>query len=94
MRSIIMILMPLTTMSALITMVLQRQHLLMALLALEGVILTLTAISTMLFSQEIFFVLILLSFGACEASLGLACLVSMTRSYGNDLFNSITSTKC
>lgn len=94
MRTIIAFLLPIATISALITMVLQRQHLLMALLALEGAILTLTALSSIIFTQEIYFILTLLTFGACEARLGLACLVSITRSYGNDLFSSITFTKC
>ena len=66
----------------------------MALIALEGVILTLTLLIIVQTPQELFFALITLTFGACEASLGLACLVAITRSHGNDLFNTIISSKC
>nr|ALS46302.1 NADH dehydrogenase subunit 4L [Glycinde armigera] len=73
----------------------QRHHLLMSLLAFEGVILTLVLLSiTSLSSNELFITFVLLTFAACEASLGLACLISMTRSYGNDHFNSLSINKC
>ncbi len=93
MRAVISFFIPIRTFRAFITIVIQRQHLLITLLALEGVILTLSFI-VRLFYRELFFILILLTFGACEASLGLACLVSITRRYGNDLFNSLISAKC
>nr|YP_009747389.1 NADH dehydrogenase subunit 4L [Aphrodita australis]QII43120.1 NADH dehydrogenase subunit 4L [Aphrodita australis] len=91
-------LMPFATISSLICLVIQRQHLLMALLALETMILTLTITTMMIYltsnPMEPFMMMILLTFGACEASLGLACLISMTRSYGNDLINSLSINKC
>nr|ALS46289.1 NADH dehydrogenase subunit 4L [Glycera fallax] len=84
-----------TTMFTILTMAAQRRHLLMALLALESVMLTLTLIVIMTFSSnELFMSFILLTVAACEASLGLACLVIMTRSYGNDLFKSLSLSKC
>lgn len=94
MRLSITYLIPLITFRALSTLVIQRRHLLIALLALEGVILTLTILIIIQSPQELFFALVILTFGACEARLGLACLVAITRSYGNDLFNSIIISKC
>nr|AVW86234.1 NADH dehydrogenase subunit 4L [Pholoe pallida] len=81
-----------------LTMILQRKHVLMALLAFEAMILSLTymlLISTQpLNGNELFLSLILLSFGACEASLGLAVLVAMTRSTGSDRISSSSLSKC
>jgi NADH:ubiquinone oxidoreductase subunit K len=44
--------------------------------------------------SEIFFTFIIFVFGACEASLGLACLVSIIRTFGRDQFKIINSLKC
>lgn len=75
----------LITIASLLTFVIQRRHLLICLLALEGVILTLSLILVLQRSEvELFFIFVLVSMGACEARLGLACLVSIIRSYGND----------
>nr|YP_009136892.1 NADH dehydrogenase subunit 4L [Goniada japonica]AKE32089.1 NADH dehydrogenase subunit 4L [Goniada japonica] len=86
---------PIMTMSSIILLIIQRQHLLMSLLALEGIILTLTLMIIMISSpNELFLSFVLLTMAACEASLGLACLVAMTRSYGNDHFMSLSINKC
>ena len=88
-------LLPFIIISAIITVILQRKHLLIALLAFEGIILGLIALY--IFTSppsDIFISIILLTMGACEASLGLACLVNITRSYGNDHLNSICLSKC
>nr|YP_010373153.1 NADH dehydrogenase subunit 4L [Hyperhalosydna striata]QTZ18397.1 NADH dehydrogenase subunit 4L [Hyperhalosydna striata] len=91
-------LIPITTLASLITMVSQRNHLLMTLLALEAMILNLTLLavlsSSSTTSTELFIAMILLTFGACEAALGLACLVKMTRSFGNDLISSSSLNSC
>nr|AVW86147.1 NADH dehydrogenase subunit 4L [Lepidonotus sp. YZ-2018] len=89
---------PMCTLLTLFTMVSQRNHLLMTLLALEAMILNLM-IFAMLFSSsssmpELFLAMIILTFGACEAALGLACLVKMTRSFGNDLISSSSLNQC
>nr|ALQ78810.1 NADH dehydrogenase subunit 4L [Glycera capitata] len=85
----------LTTLSCLVTMITQRRHLLMALLALESVMLTLALVIIMFSStNELFMSFILLTIAACEASLGLACLVITTRSYGNDHLKSLSLNKC
>lgn len=72
-----------------------RKNLLMCLIALEGVILTL---GLMLFFNcsisELFILFVLFTFGACEARLGLSCLVIIIRSFGADNFCNISLIKC
>jgi NADH:ubiquinone oxidoreductase subunit K len=83
---------------ALLSLVSQQKHLLMALLSLEGVILSLVLLIPV--SLSIIFIpiqalcLILLRFGACEARLGLALLVSIARFYGSDHVKSLSINKC
>nr|ALQ78784.1 NADH dehydrogenase subunit 4L [Glycera dibranchiata] len=85
----------LTTLFSIVTMIIQRRHLLSALLALEAVMLTITLIIVIFSStNELFMSFVLLTVAACEASLGLACLVIITRSFGNDLFKTFSSNKC
>jgi NADH:ubiquinone oxidoreductase subunit K len=91
-------LLPTASLAALFTISLQRKHLLIALLALEGIILSIiTAIilaTTKISPNNSAIILLLLTFGACEASLGLACLINLIRFKGNDLLKSTTSSKC
>uniref|UniRef100_UPI0030E235A6 NADH dehydrogenase subunit 4L n=1 Tax=Pilargis verrucosa TaxID=1818081 RepID=UPI0030E235A6 len=93
-----MFLIPLTTLFTLLSLVVQRNRLLMALLSLEAMMLTLVLLTTTTLSlftpTSMFLCLILLSFSACEASLGLACLVAMMRSYGTDQIKALTLNKC
>nr|QHT64997.1 NADH dehydrogenase subunit 4L [Microphthalmus listensis] len=86
---------PLMVVFSIFALIKQRQHLLMSLLALEGVILSLILL-VMVFSGSLlmFLVVILLTWGACEASLGLGCLVSMIRSMGSDHMNMLSINKC
>nr|AVW86198.1 NADH dehydrogenase subunit 4L [Iphione sp. YZ-2018] len=88
----------LATLSAMLTFVIQRTHVLMALLALEAMILNLMIICLIslcpLNPNELFICMIILTFGACEAGLGLSCLVKMTRSFGNDMLQTISSPSC
>lgn len=82
--------------SAIITIIIQYKHLLNILLRLEAIILRLfiiiSASSTL--STERFFLLILITLGACEASLGLAILVALIRTHGNDYVFNFNSIKC
>ena len=88
-------LLPCMVLSAIITVIFQRKHLLIALLAFEGIILGLIRLYIFISpNSDMFIAIILLTIGACEASLGLACLVNITRSYGNDHISSITLSKC
>ena len=79
----------------LLCVILQRQHLLIALLALEAIILSLILIVIILINTSwLIFVITILTFGACEARLGLACITAIRRSYGNDHLNTLILNKC
>jgi NADH:ubiquinone oxidoreductase subunit K len=78
--------------------ILQQNHLLMSLLALEGVTLRLVLYVPLLLSIKIISLtatsVILLRFGACEARIGLALIVAISRYVGNDIIKSLSSNKC
>nr|YP_010891548.1 NADH dehydrogenase subunit 4L [Alviniconcha strummeri]WJK73097.1 NADH dehydrogenase subunit 4L [Alviniconcha strummeri] len=84
-------------MMALLALSLQYKHLLSILLSLEAGTMNLFMMMFAL-SNNISFSgessLILITLGACEASLGLAILVSMIRVQGNDYVYSFSSQKC
>nr|QWT70104.1 NADH dehydrogenase subunit 4L [Arctonoe vittata] len=83
---------------SMITMVSQRKHILMALLSLEAMILNLMMLTLFVCCSysifSLFLTMILLTFGACEAALGLSCLVKMTRTFGNDQISSSNLNSC
>nr|UZT27125.1 NADH dehydrogenase subunit 4L [Sternaspis buzhinskajae] len=88
-------LLPLAFLTALFALMIQRKHFLMVLLTLEAVVLLFSlSIPLILSTPNLFMVLIILSLGACEASLGLALLVLMTRSYASDLIKALSINKC
>lgn len=75
----------------------KRKHLLNTLLRLEYIILRvfwLMVLSLSLIGQEIFFSLFFLTFAACEGALGLALLVSIVRTHGNDRFGNFNLLQC
>nr|YP_009742254.1 NADH dehydrogenase subunit 4L [Euspira gilva]QID90336.1 NADH dehydrogenase subunit 4L [Euspira gilva] len=81
----------------LIALSLQHKHLLSILLSLEAATMNLfimmfSVANNISFNGEMS--LILITLGACEASLGLAILVSMIRAQGNDYVSSFSSQKC
>nr|YP_001004255.1 NADH dehydrogenase subunit 4L [Conus textile]ABG91304.1 NADH dehydrogenase subunit 4L [Conus textile] len=81
----------------LLTLSLQYKHLLSILLSLEAVTMNLFVLmfsmsSNISLSGETS--LILITLGACEASLGLAILVAIIRAEGNDYVSSFTMHKC
>lgn len=82
-----------------ISFILQRTHLLISLLCLEGIILSLVLIIpgaltySNIFSASIYAVIIL-TIGACEARLGLSLIVKLSRASGSDILKSITLNKC
>nr|YP_009131509.1 NADH dehydrogenase subunit 4L [Tevnia jerichonana]AIL54895.1 NADH dehydrogenase subunit 4L [Tevnia jerichonana] len=91
-------LLPILVFSSLMSFILQRRHLLMALLALES-----TTLMTMIFAASIYgapsqfniiIILVIMTLAACEASLGLALMVVMTRSYGSDSMKLLSINKC
>nr|APX40469.1 NADH dehydrogenase subunit 4L [Cryptocephalus pominorum] len=80
--------------SGLLSFFLFRKHFLMMLLSLEFLVLSLYLGMFLFLSSfyyEYFFVLIYLTMSVCEGSLGLALLVLMIRSHGNDYILSMSS---
>nr|YP_010577072.1 NADH dehydrogenase subunit 4L [Tristichotrochus unicus]UZN92190.1 NADH dehydrogenase subunit 4L [Tristichotrochus unicus] len=80
-----------------VTLCLQYKHLLSALLSLEALTLSLFVLLIGVsggFNFEGQMCLILITMGACEASLGLAILVSLIRTHGNDYVHSFNFHKC
>nr|QMP96485.1 NADH dehydrogenase subunit 4L [Erpobdella octoculata] len=79
-------------------LLLHHKYLLLTLLSLEAITLgTLIFImnSYMMMAMNFSIVSILiLTVGACEASLGLTLLVLMSRFYGNDLVKNLSMSKC
>lgn len=84
--------------SALMAVFSHRSHLLMCLLGLEGAVLRIVIVAAMsyggAYTLNAFICVVILTFGACEASLGLALIVFITRSYGRDLVKSMNIVKC
>nr|YP_009332121.1 NADH dehydrogenase subunit 4L [Californiconus californicus]APH08597.1 NADH dehydrogenase subunit 4L [Californiconus californicus] len=82
---------------SLLALALQNKHLLGVLLSLEAITMNLF-IFTFCMSVNISFSgetsLILITLGACEASLGLAILVAIIRAEGNDYVSSFSMHKC
>ena len=75
----------------------QRRHLLVTLLRLEFIVLSLYLYITYYFinnQEEAYFCLLFISFCVCEGALGLSIIVSVTRTHGNDYFNSFVLLKC
>lgn len=83
---------------ALINFITNRNHLIISLLNLELIILRLVLILIPSFStfslNNSSLILLILTVGACAAALGLACLVKITQSYGNDNLISLSLIKC
>lgn len=75
----------------------QRVHLLIVLLCLEIIILGLFFFSCVYFgisSGSCYISLVLLTFAACEASVGLSLLVALIRSHGKDLMSTFGGFSC
>lgn len=83
---------------AVIILITNKNHLLISLLALESLMLRLVILipTNILISnvQSLFFRIVLLSIGACEARLGLALIVIISRTYGSDIIKSLSLRKC
>nr|QIV24727.1 NADH dehydrogenase subunit 4L [Howea angulata] len=80
--------------SGLIVFTLLRKHLLLMLLSLEFVVLSLYLnifIYLMGNGYDYFFSMIYITMSVCEGALGLAVLVSMIRTYGNDYILTFSS---
>jgi len=89
---------PIIIIAPLLAIIITRKHLLTALLNLEAATLAIVIfIFILLFSinQSINInILILLTMGACEARLGLTCIVIIMRSFGSDMLKTTPIVKC
>nr|QGZ09967.1 NADH dehydrogenase subunit 4L [Eisenia nana] len=94
----LMVLVFLLSFVAMLNFISNQSHFLMTLLSLEGITLSLVLyvpISlSMMNAPNASISVMLLTLGACEASLGLSLMVLMSRSYGTDLLKSLTMNKC
>nr|YP_192897.1 NADH dehydrogenase subunit 4L [Gryllotalpa orientalis]AAT64928.1 NADH dehydrogenase subunit 4L [Gryllotalpa orientalis] len=75
----------------------KRKHLLISLLSLEYMMLMLFMVIylyLLIEGYELYFSMVFLTFSVCEGALGLAVLVSIIRTHGNDYFHSISMLKC
>nr|ABF21351.1 NADH dehydrogenase subunit 4L [Scoloplos cf. armiger CB-2006] len=72
---------------------LHRFHFLMILLFLEAAVFILI-LSLSLTINNLSIILTLLTFAACEAALGLSCLVKLTHAFGSDQISALSINKC
>jgi len=83
---------------AILALILQQSHLLITLLVLEALALSLVLLLPLALTSSLINLgvlrIILLSFRACEASLGLSLLIIMSRTSGSDLVLSLSMNKC
>nr|YP_009917600.1 NADH dehydrogenase subunit 4L [Muscardinus avellanarius]QLM00989.1 NADH dehydrogenase subunit 4L [Muscardinus avellanarius] len=78
---------------------LYRSHLMSSLLCLEGMMLSMFIINSVIiinlhFSLSFIMPIILLVFAACEAAIGLALLVMVSNSYGLDYVKNLNMLQC
>nr|AOR87146.1 NADH dehydrogenase subunit 4L [Typosyllis sp. patternB] len=89
--------MPLVIFSSLLSLLFTKKSFLMCLLNLEIMMLSIITFTLLLSysksNTELLNSLLILSLSACEASLGLACLVNMLRTQGNDNIKSFSIIK-
>lgn len=74
-----------------------RKHLLATLLRLEFVVLSLFLLLFIflnIYTFELFFRIVFLTFSVCEGALGLSILVSIIRTHGNDFFQTFRILQC
>nr|QIJ98738.1 NADH dehydrogenase subunit 4L [Ochotona cansus]QIJ98751.1 NADH dehydrogenase subunit 4L [Ochotona cansus]QIJ98764.1 NADH dehydrogenase subunit 4L [Ochotona cansus]QIJ98842.1 NADH dehydrogenase subunit 4L [Ochotona cansus]QIJ98855.1 NADH dehydrogenase subunit 4L [Ochotona cansus] len=84
---------------ALLGMLVYRSHLMSSLLCLEGMMLSLFMLATIIslnmnFTYSFMFPVILLVFAACEAAVGLALLVMVSNTYGMDYIHNLNLLQC
>nr|UFX54137.1 NADH dehydrogenase subunit 4L [Cryptotis lacertosus]UFX54215.1 NADH dehydrogenase subunit 4L [Cryptotis mam] len=86
-------------MVALLGLLMYRSHLMSSLLCLEGMMLTLFIMGTIMvlnshFTMASMLPIILLVFAACEAAVGLSLLVMVSNTYGVDYVQNLNLLKC
>lgn len=85
-------------MAAIFTLLLQKNHILIILLSLEGLMLRIVIFIPLLLATSGVIInylrVLILTFGACEASIGLSLIVIIARTYGSDILKATTTNKC
>nr|AII98747.1 NADH dehydrogenase subunit 4L [Propithecus edwardsi]AII98784.1 NADH dehydrogenase subunit 4L [Propithecus edwardsi]AII99015.1 NADH dehydrogenase subunit 4L [Propithecus edwardsi]AII99066.1 NADH dehydrogenase subunit 4L [Propithecus edwardsi]UTE81806.1 NADH dehydrogenase subunit 4L [Propithecus edwardsi] len=76
-----------------------RSHLMSSLLCLEGMMLSMFVLSTLIilnmhFTMSFMMPILLLVFAACEAAVGLALLVMISNTYGLDYIQNLNLLQC
>nr|NP_063909.1 NADH dehydrogenase subunit 4L [Vicugna pacos]YP_002456367.1 NADH dehydrogenase subunit 4L [Lama guanicoe]YP_002601080.1 NADH dehydrogenase subunit 4L [Lama glama]YP_003331063.1 NADH dehydrogenase subunit 4L [Vicugna vicugna]Q9MEI2.1 RecName: Full=NADH-ubiquinone oxidoreductase chain 4L; AltName: Full=NADH dehydrogenase subunit 4L [Vicugna pacos]QTW90631.1 NADH dehydrogenase subunit 4L [Vicugna pacos huacaya]UAV88283.1 NADH dehydrogenase subunit 4L [Camelidae sp. PDM-2021]ACC97312.1 NADH d len=84
---------------SLIGLLMYRSHLMSSLLCLEGMMLSLFVMASLMilsthFTLASMMPIILLVFAACEAALGLALLVMISNTYGTDYVQNLNLLQC
>nr|YP_010987594.1 NADH dehydrogenase subunit 4L [Ochthephilus sericinus]WON66013.1 NADH dehydrogenase subunit 4L [Ochthephilus sericinus] len=75
--------------SGLLVFCMKRKHFLLMLLALEFIVMSLYLglfLYLSMFNYEFYFLMVFLTMSVCEGVLGLSILVSLSRSHGNDYY--------
>ncbi|KAI6048084.1 NADH dehydrogenase subunit 4L (mitochondrion) [Marmota monax] len=85
--------------TSLLGMFIYRSHLMSSLLCLEGMMLSMFILCSLLimnlhFSLSFMIPIILLVFAACEAAVGLALLVMVSNTYGLDYVQNLNILQC
>nr|YP_009332044.1 NADH dehydrogenase subunit 4L [Tamias rufus]YP_009332109.1 NADH dehydrogenase subunit 4L [Tamias umbrinus]APH07912.1 NADH dehydrogenase subunit 4L [Tamias quadrivittatus]APH07938.1 NADH dehydrogenase subunit 4L [Tamias amoenus luteiventris]APH08375.1 NADH dehydrogenase subunit 4L [Tamias dorsalis]APH07756.1 NADH dehydrogenase subunit 4L [Tamias rufus]APH07821.1 NADH dehydrogenase subunit 4L [Tamias rufus] len=85
--------------TSLLGMFIYRSHLMSSLLCLEGMMLSMFVLCSILtlnlhFSLSFMIPIILLVFAACEAAVGLALLVMVSNTYGLDYVQNLNILQC
>nr|QBM08233.1 NADH dehydrogenase subunit 4l [Magicicada septendecim] len=83
--------------SGITSLCLNRKHVMMSLLSLELMILSLFCMFSVFLSIELndmYMLMILLTFSVCEGVVGLSSLINLIRSHGNDQLLSMSLKTC
>nr|ADM92992.1 NADH dehydrogenase subunit 4L [Microcebus griseorufus]ADM92996.1 NADH dehydrogenase subunit 4L [Microcebus griseorufus]ADM93000.1 NADH dehydrogenase subunit 4L [Microcebus griseorufus]ADM93004.1 NADH dehydrogenase subunit 4L [Microcebus griseorufus] len=85
--------------AALLGMLMFRSHMMSSLLCLEGMMLSMFILSTLIilnmqFTMSFIMPILLLVFAACEAAIGLALLVTVSNTYGLDYIQNLNLLQC
>nr|ACJ05535.1 NADH dehydrogenase subunit 4L [Microcebus murinus] len=85
--------------AALLGMLMFRSHMMSSLLCLEGMMLSMFILSTLIIlnmqlAMSFIMPILLLVFAACEAAIGLALLVTVSNTYGLDYIQNLNLLQC
>nr|YP_009414307.1 NADH dehydrogenase subunit 4L [Mirza zaza]Q94PA4.1 RecName: Full=NADH-ubiquinone oxidoreductase chain 4L; AltName: Full=NADH dehydrogenase subunit 4L [Mirza coquereli]AAK70537.1 NADH dehydrogenase subunit 4L [Mirza coquereli]AAK70541.1 NADH dehydrogenase subunit 4L [Mirza coquereli]AAK70545.1 NADH dehydrogenase subunit 4L [Mirza coquereli]ACI47104.1 NADH dehydrogenase subunit 4L [Mirza zaza]AHN16338.1 NADH dehydrogenase subunit 4L [Mirza coquereli] len=85
--------------TALLGMLMFRSHMMSSLLCLEGMMLSMFILSTLIIlnvqlTMSFMMPILLLVFAACEAAIGLALLVMISNTYGLDYIQNLNLLQC